>query len=105
MKFKRTSYLTRLAALGVAAATLMVPLADVSPAFAKETSGTEFIAASAKTRKNTNFTPEQLRHINPTLAKAFENYGKKDQFNKNSNAQVTVVVTLKNNHPQLTDYD
>ena len=39
MKFKRTSYLTRLAALSVAAATLLVPLAEAPAAFAEETSG------------------------------------------------------------------
>lgn len=35
MKFKRTSYLTRLAALGVAAATLIVPFGTVNAADAK----------------------------------------------------------------------
>ena len=41
MKFKRTSYLTRLAALGVAAATLMVPLGQVPAAFAKNDNETK----------------------------------------------------------------
>ena len=106
MKFKRTSYLTRLAALSVAAATLLVPLADVSPAFAEETSGTEFTAASAKTRKSTNFSPEQLRHINPTLAKAVEKYHNSSQnANKKvaSSEPVTVIVTMKNYHPDRTE--
>ncbi len=113
MKFKRTSYLTRLAALSVAAATLMVPLGTVPAAFAKNDNETKkdenalvskMLDSSLKDNSEIK-SIEDLRHVNPTLAKAFENYSKKDQFNKNSNAQVTVVVTLKNNHPKLTNYD
>lgn len=113
MKFKRTSYLTRLAALGVAAATLMVPLGQVPAAFAKNDNETKkdgnalvskMLDSSLKANSEIK-SIEDLRHVNPTLAKAFEHYSKKDQFNKNSNAQVTVVVTLKNYRPQLTDAD
>ncbi|WP_421776848.1 S8 family serine peptidase [Gardnerella sp. KA00243] len=113
MKFKRTSYLTRLAALGVAAATLMVPLGQVPAAFAKNDNETKkdgnalvskMLDSSLKANSEIK-SIEDLRHVNPTLAKAFEDYSKKDQFNKNSNAQVTVVVTLKNYRSQLTDAD
>ncbi|MFU0570577.1 S8 family serine peptidase [Gardnerella vaginalis] len=49
MKFKRTSYLTRLAALGVAAATLIVPLSGLTTAYAKTVSNVNVNKKSDKT--------------------------------------------------------
>ena len=51
MKFKRTSYLTRLAALSVAAATLMVPLGTAN---AKDNSAENNNLAQVVNQKNKN---------------------------------------------------
>lgn len=49
MKFKRTSYLTRLAALSVAAATLIVPLSGLTTAYAETVSNVNVNKKSDKT--------------------------------------------------------
>lgn len=91
MKFKRTSYLTRLAALGVAAATLMVPLA-----------GSSAYAANAKdaTKNNGIFTKSQLLKLSKESHKSYiDSYNLYKKFGSktviNSKKPVTVIVTLK----------
>lgn len=132
MKFKRTSYLTRLAALGVAAATFLVPLAETPAALANESATqqnmrknqqlnqTSYSAAKNSAAKkfdaaslNKNISPDELHRINPTLAKALEKYAQSNSNKNNASAKdayetstsskpITVIVTLKNNRPQHT---
>ena len=90
MKFKRTSYLTRLAALGVAAATLMVPLGTAN---AKDNSAENNNLAQVVNQKNKNKKNKTTKYLDPKIVSRIVN----NPFNRTgtSNKPVTVIVTLK----------
>lgn len=93
MKFKRTSYLTRLAALSVAAATLMVPLAGSSAyaANAKDNSAEKNNLTKVVNQKNKK--NKTTKYLDPKIVSRIVN----NPFNRtgSSNKPVTVIVTLK----------
>ena len=64
MKFKRTSYLTRLAALGVAAAALMVPLGTAN---AKDNSAENNNLAQVVNQKNKNKKNKTTKYLDPKI--------------------------------------
>nr|WP_288231280.1 S8 family serine peptidase [uncultured Gardnerella sp.] len=93
MKFKRTSYLTRLAALGVAAATLMVPLGTANAKDAIQNNGV--------------FTKSQLLKLSKESHKSYiDSYNLYKKFGSktvvNSKKPVTVIVTLKKQPKSLS---
>ena len=122
MKFTRTSYLTRLAALGIAAATLLVPFSAV-PAFAQTVADVNNNEKSASVDANKLLSDAAQKGHVPTeaeikkaikafsenhknsddvpkgsiLEKAIEDYKKayKNEFDFNSKKEVNVIVTLK----------
>lgn len=94
MKFKRTSYLTRLAALGVAAVTLMVPLAGSTAAYAenvKDNSAEKNNLTQVVNQKNKK--NKTTKYLDPKIVGRIVN----NPFNRtgSSNKPVTVIVTLK----------
>ena len=93
MKFKRTSYLTRLAALSVAAATLMVPLGTANAKDAIQNNGV--------------FTKSQLLKLSKESHKSYiDSYNLYKKFGSktvvNSKKPVTVIVTLKKQPKSLS---
>ena len=112
MKFNRTSYLTRLAALSVATATLIVPLSGVPSAYAQDSyagsanlqsESQQEIEKAVKNASSKPLTLDGLR-LNPNVAKILDDSKKYSNNNElSSTAPVKVIVTLKNQ--MLSDAD
>ena len=98
MKFTRTSYLTRLAALGIAAATLLVPLSQANASENKnnEETSTSFAIKDTKDKSSNllESSAKKLAHKNLIDSeKLYKKFGSKTVVN--SKKPVTVIVTLK----------
>ena len=113
MKFNRTSYLTRLAALGVATATLIVPLSGVPSAYAQDSyagsanlqsESQQEIEKAVKNASSKPLTLDELR-LNPNVAKILDESKKSSNNNElSSTAPVKVIVTLKNQRHLASDF-
>ena len=113
MKFNRTSYLTRLAALGVATATLIVPLSGVPSAYAQDSyagsanlqsESQQEIEKAVKNASSKPLTLDELR-LNPNVAKILDESKKYSNNNElSSTAPVKVIVTLKNQRHLASDF-
>ena len=110
MKFKRTSYLTRLAALGVAAATLIVPLGTVNAADAKNPVNTgkgvyskdakvssfeKQLTSNKKTSISHNLTKDENLYVDSNKAALLEKYAIKNNSSIPTKP-IAVIVTLRN---------
>ena len=98
MKFTRTSYLTRLAALGIAAATLLVPLSQANASENKnnEETSTSFAIKDTKDKSSNllESSAKKLAHKNLIDSeKLYKKFGSKTVVN--SKKPITVIVTLK----------
>ena len=113
MKFNRTSYLTRLAALSVATATLIVPLSGVPSAYAQDSyagsanlqsESQQEIEKAVKNASSKPLTLDELR-LNPNVAKILDESKKSSNNNElSSTAPVKVIVTLKNQRHLASDF-
>ena len=113
MKFNRTSYLTRLAALSVATATLIVPLSGVPSAYAQDSyagsanlqsESQQEIEKAVKNASSKPLTLDELR-LNPNVAKILDESKKYSNNNElSSTAPVKVIVTLKNQRHLASDF-
>lgn len=110
MKFKRTSYLTRLAALGVAAATLIVPFGTVNAADAKNPVNTgkgvyskdakvssfeKQLTSNKKTSISHNLTKDENLYVDSNKAALLEKYAIKNNSSRPTKP-IAVIVTLRN---------